>query len=395
MPFQHIPYNPANDPYAYLGQALAGAGSGLGKYLGKQQQQKEVGQDIKSLMGGDYTNLQNPYVQAQVAQAMVGRLFQKPMTPLERAQTLKALAEAQNVGKPLPLNPLQEAQMEQTQVETKQIGKETPLQKAQREKLIAETGQIGTLNPLEQAQMAKTIAETGQIGRLTPLEQANMAKILAETKQIGKLDPLQQAQLRKVVAETEQIGKPNPMSQEQQKNLVADTELKLAQAKKAAMDSGTDKLTRDRALTNTLRGDYDSLSKDYRTIRDSYNRLLAAASDPSAAGDLAIIFNYMKILDPTSVVRESEFATAENAAGVPIAVRNLWNKALTGERLAWNREDFVKTAKGQFQAKETTQKQLAQRYKALAKREGLNPDDIILYGPSTEVEDLYKRARGE
>jgi len=39
------------------------------------------------------------------------------------------------------------------------------------------------------------------------------------------------------------------------------------------------------------------------------------------------------MLDPGSVVRESEFATAQNAAGVPDQVRNMYNKVLSGTRL--------------------------------------------------------------
>ena len=41
----------------------------------------------------------------------------------------------------------------------------------------------------------------------------------------------------------------------------------------------------------------------------------------------------MKMLDPTSVVREGEFATAQNATGVPERIRNSFNKAMSGERL--------------------------------------------------------------
>ncbi|BCV06223.1 MAG: hypothetical protein CM15mV128_240 [Caudoviricetes sp.] len=58
----------------------------------------------------------------------------------------------------------------------------------------------------------------------------------------------------------------------------------------------------------------------------------------------------MKVLDPTSVVREGEQATAANAAGVPSRVRNAFNKALTGEKLSLEqRKDFVSTAIKLFQ----------------------------------------------
>ena len=48
---------------------------------------------------------------------------------------------------------------------------------------------------------------------------------------------------------------------------------------------------------------------------------------------IALVFKFMKALDPQSVVRESEFSTAENSAGVPEGIRNIYNKILNGERL--------------------------------------------------------------
>ena len=50
-----------------------------------------------------------------------------------------------------------------------------------------------------------------------------------------------------------------------------------------------------------LRDDFRSESKEFVKVRDAYGRILS--TDASAAGDLALIFNYMKILDPGSVVR--------------------------------------------------------------------------------------------
>ncbi len=128
---------------------------------------------------------------------------------------------------------------------------------------------------------------------------------------------------------------------------------------------------------NVFRKEFDALAKDFRTIRDSFGRMKAAAVDPSGAGDIAVIFNFMKILDPGSVVRESEFATAENAAGVPDAIRNLWNKALTGEKIAFNRDDFLNTAQRLIKSQESIQRDLIRKYTGLSKRYGLNPQDII------------------
>ena len=98
--------------------------------------------------------------------------------------------------------------------------------------------------------------------------------------------------------------------------------------------------------------------KNYNTAQEQLNKVLAGAEQDSAAGDVSLIFTFMKVLDPTSVVREGEQATAANAAGIPSRVRNAFNKALTGEKLSLEqRKDFVSTAIKLFQ---TNQKSLDQ-----------------------------------
>jgi hypothetical protein len=94
-----------------------------------------------------------------------------------------------------------------------------------------------------------------------------------------------------------------------------------------------------------IRGEFRKETNTFVDINDAYGRIQASAKEPSAAGDLSMIFNYMKMLDPGSVVRESEFATAANSASVPERVRGVYNKILTGERLTpIQRGDFTNRA---------------------------------------------------
>lgn len=107
--------------------------------------------------------------------------------------------------------------------------------------------------------------------------------------------------------------------------------------------------------------------KDYRSSKVAVDKLRAAAKDPSAAGDLSLIFSFMKILDPGSVVKETEFANAQNATGVPERIRNVWNKAISGERLnPAQRQDFIKSAERLFAAQEAAYNELAAQYEGLA-----------------------------
>jgi hypothetical protein len=92
-------------------------------------------------------------------------------------------------------------------------------------------------------------------------------------------------------------------------------------------------------------------TKDFPKVADAFERVKASAVDPSPAGDLALIFNYMKILDPGSTVREGEFANAQNSGGVDVKIRAAYNNALNGQRLTdGQRTDFVNRAGRLFNA---------------------------------------------
>jgi len=124
-----------------------------------------------------------------------------------------------------------------------------------------------------------------------------------------------------------------------------------AAAAKAQADAEAAKaLLPDVKGESTLRREYDQQSKSFVNARIGFEKLQEASlGDPSAAKDLSLIFGYMKLLDPTSVVRESEQASASNAAGVPERIRNIWNRLLTGERLTpEQRLDFISSGRRLF-----------------------------------------------
>lgn len=129
--------------------------------------------------------------------------------------------------------------------------------------------------------------------------------------------------------------------------------------------------------TAKLRGEFTNLSKPFIEVRDAYARIQESAQNPSAAGDLALIFNYMKMLDPGSTVREGEFATAQNSAGIPDRVRAMYNKTIAGERLAdATRKDFTTRAASLYKRQETSYKKNVAQYTALAKRYKIDPQNV-------------------
>jgi hypothetical protein len=119
--------------------------------------------------------------------------------------------------------------------------------------------------------------------------------------------------------------------------------------------------------------------KDFSAQTTAYGRIRASASDPSAAGDLAMIFNYMKLLDPGSVVREGEFATAEAAGGVDDRIRNTYNRVLRGERLSpEQRSDFVNRSERLYQQAQNDFGSIESQYRSRAEAYGLDPERSVI-----------------
>lgn len=137
-----------------------------------------------------------------------------------------------------------------------------------------------------------------------------------------------------------------------------------------------DKETVDKETS--LRKEFQTETKTYNELKTNIDKIKASAKQDSAAGDISMIFAYMKMLDPTSVVREGEFATAQNAAGVPDRVMNLYNKAMKGERLNGDqRQDFIGTAESIFADEQKRFSDKSKYYSGLAESYGVDPKNVV------------------
>lgn len=162
---------------------------------------------------------------------------------------------------------------------------------------------------------------------------------------------------------------------------------KEAEAQKVAtLKAGTEQ-------ENKLRNEWlkNPQTKTAQEVSASVGKVRESAKDPSAAGDIALIFNYMKLLDPGSVVREGEFATAQNAAGVPDRVRNFYNQLATGERLnPAQRSDFTNRAEQLYNVHVQRQQAFNKEFEDLAKRQGLNPANVVLKKVIQEIAPIRR-----
>lgn len=137
--------------------------------------------------------------------------------------------------------------------------------------------------------------------------------------------------------------------------------------------------------TLKLRDKYNAESKDFVKVRDAYNRVKVSAEDPSAAGDLALIFNYMKILDPGSVVRESEFANTAASGSYGERLKAAGDKIIAGKRLSPEmRADFVNRSDRLFIAQQSQQQVINNNYNFLSESANI-PKEFVTRDISSAI----------
>lgn len=119
----------------------------------------------------------------------------------------------------------------------------------------------------------------------------------------------------------------------------------------------------------------DKRVDNFLVVSTAYDRITAA--DPTAAGDMSLIFSFMKVLDPGSTVREGEFANAQNATGAPGKIRALYNNVLEGTRLTEEqRADFIKQSKQIYSNSMKRAETALKPYEVRAEGMGLRPETL-------------------
>ena len=128
---------------------------------------------------------------------------------------------------------------------------------------------------------------------------------------------------------------------------------------------------------NTLRDEYNSLTAPFRTVQDAYSKITNVAN--TGAGDMSLLYSYVKMLDPGSVVRESEFATAAASGSFGERVQGAMQRVMSGQRLPDTlRKDFIVEAKNIYTQQNKAAKRLEDQYTGIAQRNGLNPKNVIV-----------------
>ena len=151
-----------------------------------------------------------------------------------------------------------------------------------------------------------------------------------------------------------------------------------AETEKAERKAKEEALKEIRTQENKLRTEFNPFKNQFQEAQTAQDKVVKSLARQTAAGDVSAVFAYMKVLDPSSVVREGEQATARNAAGIPERIRNAYNRTLTGESLTpEQRQDFLETSQSLFESEKDKYEVNKKVYEDIAVRQGLNVLNVI------------------
>jgi hypothetical protein len=127
-----------------------------------------------------------------------------------------------------------------------------------------------------------------------------------------------------------------------------------------------------------LQKEYNDLTKNYRDVRDAMGRIRASGTTPSPAGDLSLVYAYVKMLDPQTGVRNEESRTVAASGGLPAQAQR-WVEWVKGNQLLPDevRQDFLQRSSMLYDQYEKEYGDLSQQFKEQAGRQGLNPENVV------------------
>ena len=166
-----------------------------------------------------------------------------------------------------------------------------------------------------------------------------------------------------------------------------DAELKLAQ-EKFEWDKAHPKSDATFSNITTVRKEFNAIPavKNYAEIKRQFNNVEAVKKKFANvngkvkynANDQTLITTFNKILDPTSVVRESEFARTAAGQGLIDKIQGAAEKMIKGGSglSKEERDDVFNAIEAMYKAQEEEARRYGKFYSDLAIRYGINPEDI-------------------
>jgi len=149
----------------------------------------------------------------------------------------------------------------------------------------------------------------------------------------------------------------------------------------SASVSTKDAFKNERDLRNDLKS--EPIYKAHQEVKAASAQIKGALGQNTPISDVAAATKIMKLLDPGSVVRESELGIAMAASGLLDRVTNYANMVISGQRLTpQQRKDFQKLADEFYSASEQQFNAKSSEYAGIAKDYKLNERRVSGQAPS-------------
>jgi hypothetical protein len=126
-----------------------------------------------------------------------------------------------------------------------------------------------------------------------------------------------------------------------------------------------------------LRQEFYGRQKAYIEADRNLSNIRDSAKDASGAGDVALVTSFMKMLDPGSVVRETEFANARDTAGLLGQLRSMATKVQNGQFLTpEQRASFARLAEKYMAPVQSRKENDTRTFKRIVNNYGLNWENV-------------------
>lgn len=164
------------------------------------------------------------------------------------------------------------------------------------------------------------------------------------------------------------------MNYRQQRDALEDTRKTESEKKSADLKLRDDE--------TSFRKEYEAspVVKDFNAANTGIKKIREAIQAPEQDGfnDMSLVFNFMKVLDPGSVVREGEYATAMKNASLLESMGVRLNRVMSGQQLSPDqRQRLAAAAERQFNSNKSTYQNYKAEKSEIAKKSGLDPAKVI------------------
>jgi hypothetical protein len=128
----------------------------------------------------------------------------------------------------------------------------------------------------------------------------------------------------------------------------------------------------------------EPIYKDYNDMQSAFGQVVSSLSQGTPIGDVAGATKVMKLLDPGSVVRESELGIAMAASGRMDRLQNYFTNMMSGQKLTpTQRDDFKALSNELYAAAGDTYNKKRQEFQGFGQAYGFRNLDAALGAPAT------------